>query len=252
VSGRLVAELSHEIRNPIANVRNCLEIIRRRVEHDPEGREFTDLAIDELLRMHELAEQMLDLNRPRDPTMRASRAASVAREVATLVSAGQAKDASAVTVVATGDPLAAIAPDALKQVLLNLVRNAREAFSEHQQAGTSRYGERIEIAVREDSGTVRIDVSDNGPGVPAEVLPRIFDPFFTTKGDVQGIGLGLFVAEGLIRTVGGRLTAENIPADGGARFRIELRQAGGTAVDGENSPAASSALDNAHRVRRGA
>lgn len=83
VSGRLVAELSHEIRNPIANVRNCLEIVRRRVEDDAEAREFTDLAIDELLRMHELAEQMLDLNRPRDPTVRSSRAVSVAREVAT-------------------------------------------------------------------------------------------------------------------------------------------------------------------------
>lgn len=252
VSGRLVAELSHEIRNPIANVRNCLEIIRRRVEHDTEGRDFTDLAIDELLRMHELAEQMLDLNRPRDPMMRASHAASVAREVATLVSVGRADDECAVTVAATGDPLATIAPDALKQVLLNLVRNAREAVSEHRQARATRDGERIEIAVREDGGTVRIDVSDNGPGIPAEVLPRIFDPFFTTKGDVQGVGLGLFVAEGLIRTVGGRLTAENVSADGGARFRIELRKARGTAVDGENSPAASTAADDGHRVRRGA
>ena len=65
-AGRLVAQLAHEIRNPIASLRNCLELIRRRVEHDPEALEFTDLAIDELLRMHELAEQMLDLNRPRD------------------------------------------------------------------------------------------------------------------------------------------------------------------------------------------
>ena len=66
-AGRLVAQLAHEIRNPIASLRNCLELIRRRVDDDPEAREFADLAIDELLRMHELAEQMLDLNRPRDP-----------------------------------------------------------------------------------------------------------------------------------------------------------------------------------------
>jgi signal transduction histidine kinase len=78
-AGRLVAQLAHEIRNPIASLRNCLELIRRRVDDDPEAREFADLAIDELLRMHELAEQMLDLNRPRDPGAQRCHPAIVAR-----------------------------------------------------------------------------------------------------------------------------------------------------------------------------
>ena len=251
VSARLVAGLSHEIRNPIANVRNCLEIVRRRVQHDAEGREFTELAIDELLRMHELAEQMLDLNRPRDPAVRSCRAASVAREVATLVSAGVAETTSAVTVSASGDPLAAIAPDALKQVLLNVVRNAREAIAQ-QPARAGAPGERIAIAVGRDGGTVRIDVSDNGPGIPADVLPRVFDPFFTTKGEVQGVGLGLFVAEGLVRTAGGRITATNAPGGGGAHFLIELPEARSVAAGGGESPVTTSAPQGAHPDRRGA
>lgn len=134
-------------------------------------------------------------------------------------------------VAATGDLLVAIAPDALKQVLLNLVRNAREAIAQ-QQARAGALDAQIEIAVSNDGGTVRIDVSDNGPGIPTDVLPRIFDPFFTTKGDVQGVGLGLFVAEGLVRTVGGRITAANTPGDGGACFRIEIPEARSAEVIG--------------------
>jgi signal transduction histidine kinase len=221
VSGRLVAEIAHEIRNPVANMRNCLEIVRRRVDGDPEGREFTDLAIDELLRMHELAEQMLDLNRPRDPAVRVCDVGVVVREVVALVSAGLPPEVLTLAVDrgAGAGPRAAVAPDALKQVLLNLVQNAREAITQQPRAASA--PGRITITVRDDAGRVMIDVTDDGPGIPADVLPRIFDPFFTTKGAVHGVGLGLFVAEGLVRTAGGRLTASNA-AGGGASFHVEL------------------------------
>ena len=128
-TGRLVAQLAHEIRNPVASLRNCLELIRRRVDHDPEAREFVDLAIDELLRMHELAEQMLDVNRPRDRQVQSCLPTAAAREVARLTTAGIPSDLLEVRV--EGDPAieAAVAPDALKQVLLNLVQNAREALA---------------------------------------------------------------------------------------------------------------------------
>ena len=218
-TGRLVAQLAHEIRNPVASLRNCLELIRRRVDHDPEAREFVDLAIDELLRMHELAEQMLDVNRPRDRQVQSCLPTAAAREVARLTTAGIPADLLEVRV--EGDPAieAAVAPDALKQVLLNLVQNAREALAAGAEGPVR--GARITIAVTGDESNVRIDVRDNGPGVPADLRERIFDPFFTTKSAVHGVGLGLFVAEGLIRGAGGRIDVTDAP-EGGALVRVQL------------------------------
>jgi signal transduction histidine kinase len=226
-TGRLVVELAHEIRNPVASLRNCLELIRRRVANDVEAREFADLAIDELLRMHELAERMLDLNRPRGPGANACAPVLVAREVVRLAVARSAGEPPAIIVRGDEAIAAAIAPDALKQVLMNLVQNAQEAG----EAATRLPGDapvpRIEIDVARTPGGVSIDVVDDGPGIPREILGRVFDPFFTTKDAVRGVGLGLFVAEGLVRAAGGRITTES-PARragaliGGTRFRIEL------------------------------
>lgn len=222
-AGRLVAQLAHEIRNPVASLRNCLELIRRRVEHDAEAREFTDLAIDELLRMHELAEQMLDLARPRDPGASRCRPVLVAREVARLASVvplHPGSPAAAIELTGDDDAEAAMAPDALKQVLLNLLQNSRDA-------STSDGPVRIRIAIVSDRSRVVIDVFDDGPGIPPDILPRVFDPFFTTKAAVHGVGLGLFVAEGLVRAAGGSIAVRNArdvsgTAYRGAWFHIEL------------------------------
>ncbi len=204
-TGRLVAQLAHEIRNPVANLRNCLELIRRRVTHDSEALEFTELAIDELLRMHELAEQLLDLNRPRPAGAANCQPAAVAREVAALLMAGASPDVARVTCSversADGAVMAAIDPDVLKQVLLNLAQNGREAVGD--RAGT------VLMHVVVLSAQVRITVSDDGAGIAPDVLPRIFDPFFTTKREMRGVGLGLFIAEGLVRAAGGTLTVES-------------------------------------------
>ncbi|HEY6825239.1 MAG TPA: HAMP domain-containing sensor histidine kinase, partial [Gemmatimonadaceae bacterium] len=215
-TGRLVANLAHEIRNPVANLRNLLELIRRRASQDPQIHDYAELAIDELLRMHELAEQMLDLNRPRDPKSQRADALTVAREVARLATAGAGADGIEVSVNGEAGQPAAMAPDALKQVLLNLVQNAREAVT---QAGKG--VPRIAIDVREVNNDIAIRVSDNGPGIPEGLRTRIFDPFFTTKSAVDGVGLGLFVAEGLVRSAGGRLALDG-NSSSGATFVIEL------------------------------
>jgi signal transduction histidine kinase len=215
-SGRMGAELAHEIRNPVANVRNCLEVLRRRLEDDDIGREFADLAIDELLRMHELAERMLDLNRPADPDVETCDVTRVLDQVAALVRAGASGDDLTITVHPAPQTMAAIPPDALKQVLINVVQNAREAV---EDSG------RIDLHVTVDSETVRLEVVDTGPGIAAEMLETIFDPFVTSKSAVHGVGLGLFVAEGIARRYGGHLRAGNREDGTGARFVIELAKA---------------------------
>lgn len=215
-AGRLVAQLAHEIRNPVASLRNCLEVVRRRVANDPEGVEFADLAINELLRMHELAEQMLDVSRPRPGGVASCVPLAMARDVVRLVTAGVPAHTFAVSLTGDARVRAAIAGDALKQVLLNLLQNAREAAGERPARAS-----RVAITVAREEGGVTITVDDNGPGVAADKRQRVFDPFFSTKSNLQGVGLGLFVAEGLVRSAGGRIGVSDAPG-GGARFTIVL------------------------------
>ena len=212
-SARMVAELAHEIRNPVANVRNCVEVVRRGLPDGSEGSRFAEMAIDELLRMHELAEQLLDMNRPTDPAAQDCEPGMVATQVATL--AGVGNDGSGVIVRDDTPPgtRIAMAPDALRQVLFNLVDNAQEAAGEEG---------RVEIRVRSADGHVSLEVLDDGSGIDSEVLPRLFDPFFTTKGSLRGVGLGLFVAEGLAHRYGGRISAENRTDGSGARFVLDV------------------------------
>lgn len=211
-ASRLLAQLAHEVRNPVASVRNCLEVLRRRVDDDEEASELADLAIDELLRMHELTEQMLDLNRPRTANGDCDSAA-VAEDVAALVRMGLGDRDIDVVVSAPESVPTEISADALKQILLNLVQNAQEAVGEQGH---------IEIQVGPAGPNARIDVSDDGTGIPDDVLSQIFDPFFTTKADVRGVGLGLFTAAGLARSHGGRIAAANRAEDGGARLTVEI------------------------------
>ncbi|MBT8396347.1 MAG: HAMP domain-containing protein, partial [Gemmatimonadetes bacterium] len=218
--GRLLAQLAHEIRNPIASIRNCLEVLSRRTADEPEAQKFADMAIDELLRMHELTEQMLDVHRPRDTENSSCEVVAVAQEVASLLRAGTEPGKTLnVSVVGSSSPNARVAPDSLKQVLLNLGLNAREAMKDEGP---------MEIVVSSEGGKVILEVLDRGPGVPPEILPRIFDPFFTTKSQVQGVGLGLFTAEAIVRTYGGRIGGANREDGPGARFTVEFPEADGT------------------------
>jgi signal transduction histidine kinase len=211
VSQRMVAELAHEIRNPVANLRNCLELIYRRLGNDPQGQEYAALAIDELLRMHELAERMLDLNRPSASDERVCDVGRVAEEVAALSRISSAGSAE-IVVRSLDATYAAIAPDALKQVLLNLVQNAREAVPG---------GLQLEVIIATKGSEAVVDVCDNGPGIPPDLRAHVFDAFFTTRATAGGVGLGLFVVEGIVRSHGGKVSV-NDRAGGGSCFRVLL------------------------------
>jgi CheY-like chemotaxis protein len=105
----------------------------------------------------------------------------------------------------------------LKQVVVNLVTNARQAV---QDAAPPR---RLTLRTRHDAENqrVRIEVADSGPGVSREIRARVFDPFFTTKPDGEGTGLGLALARGIVEGHGGAIAVESSPGEG-ARFVIEL------------------------------
>lgn len=241
-SARMAAELAHEIRNPVANVRNCLEVVRRSLPQESDALRFADMGIDELLRMHELAEHLLDLNRPAEPGTGTCDPMAVAIQVATLAGVGETTVEVAVR-GPTRPVRVSMPPDALKQILFNLVENAREA------AG----GSGVKVWVHEADEMVTVEVLDRGPGMDDHVLTRLFDPFFTTKDAVTGVGLGLFVAEGLARRYGGRMEAGNRTDGHGARFAVEVPRV----VEGEKEGAdlpldAPSAVDRSDDPAAGA
>jgi signal transduction histidine kinase len=212
-ASRLLAQLAHEVRNPVASVRNCLEVLRRRVRDDEEASELADLAIDELLRMHELAERMLDLHRPQT-SQGPCNVAAVARDVVAVVRMGLGDRRIEIDLDAPERLEAMISADSLKQVLLNLVQNAQESLGVSEG--------RIDIHMASRGPNVRIDVLDDGPGIAPDALAHVFDPFFTTKSDVRGVGLGLFTAAGIVRGHGGRIAASNRADGSGARFSLEI------------------------------
>jgi PAS domain S-box-containing protein len=105
----------------------------------------------------------------------------------------------------------------LRQALLNLTRNAAEACA--LTAGGGQVIVRGEIVRGDETGFQRIRVCDNGPGIPANVLPKLFRPFFTTK--AKGTGLGLAVVQKIIVQHGGQVEVRNRP-EGGAEFIVTL------------------------------
>ncbi|MDC7719135.1 cache domain-containing protein [Vogesella sp. DC21W] len=108
------------------------------------------------------------------------------------------------------DPLAA------EQLLGNLLRNAADAMAKQPQRD-------IHIALQSAPGQVILQVSDNGPGLPADNPQRVLEPFYSTKAYGHGLGLGLAIVAGIVRDAGGHIEAANLP-QGGASFTLHLPQ----------------------------
>jgi signal transduction histidine kinase len=211
--GRLVAQLSHEINNPIYNIQNCLEVLDRRSDPADPNHEFLSLAREELQRMAVLTRQLLDQSRPLSEAATPVDMNQVVQRVVTLAAAGVEKHNIEVEYDLEPDlPLVTAHPDAMHQVLANLVANAVDVMPD---GGTLRVGTRSEPAA------VETMVEDTGPGIPEEQLSRIFEAFYTTKPGIRGLGLGLFVSEGIVRGHQGELRVESDPG-GGTRFTVRL------------------------------
>jgi signal transduction histidine kinase len=109
-------------------------------------------------------------------------------------------------------PQVRISTDHLKQVLLNLVRNAEDAMPD---------GGRLRIETAQVGAGVEVSVTDTGCGIVAEHIPYLFDPFFTTKAEQGGMGLGLSVLYGLVKNAGGHIEVES-EVGKGSTFRVLL------------------------------
>lgn len=129
----------------------------------------------------------------------------------------------------------------LQQVFINLIGNAQDAMA--QQSGKKS----LSVKTKKIGGFLRVEITDSGPGIPAECLANIFEPFFTTKEPGKGTGLGLSISFGIIAGHGGRIWADNITG-GGARFSVELPIVEAPALEDKGSTGAGTPPLKGQRV----
>lgn len=210
--GDLLAEVAHEVRNPLVAVKTFLQLLPDRVE-DPDFRErFHAVVSDELRRLERLLDGVLAHARPTPvaPGRGDADLREAAEAVIRLVThRALERDVTLELDAPAVEARVPMSDDELRQVILNLVLNAIDV---------SPAGSRVRIAARRArGGALELRVEDEGPGVPAELRERIFEPFFSTRADRPG-GLGLSISRRLVEQAGGTLRALDRES-GGAAFR---------------------------------
>jgi signal transduction histidine kinase len=212
--GDLLAEIVHEIRNPLVSVKTFLQLLPGR-EDDPEFTgEFREVVMDEMRRLERLLDSVVQHARP--PILTADDEATwvgacLDSLAGLLRHRALDRDVVLESRVDEGLPPVALSQDVLRQLLLNLALNAIEVTPT---------GGRVVFSARRTGDGVEVRVDDDGPGVPPELRERIFQPFFSTRRERAG-GLGLAISRRLAREVGGRLSVDD-SASGGASFRAWL------------------------------
>jgi signal transduction histidine kinase len=214
-TGKMTAQLAHEVNNPIHNIQSCLKTALGRLPEGTKGRDLIDVAYEEVNRLSRLSAQMLSLYRSSfvEEEMKPTDVNEFMGEVIALAQSEiQDRNVLLRTEIEPGLPSIKGSRDKLKQVLLNLIANALDAMPEG--------GELVMCAARDD-GTIRLAVKDTGVGIPRENLNRIFDAFFTTKGKVSGVGLGLSVSYGIVSQHRGSIEVQSTPGKG-STFTVVL------------------------------
>lgn len=208
--GTLAAGLAHELNNPIGIISSRIELMLLDAESRPlpeEVREDLEVLHRNAQRVARIAQGLLSFARQSPGDQAPVDVNHIVEETLFLVDRQISQHGITLKRNLTpGLPLVRGDGNALQQVVLNLLTNARDALAE---------GGEIVIetsAVRGRPGAVRLRVRDSGPGIPPETIPRIFDPFFTTK--TNGTGLGLSISHGIVRDHGGTLDVESQPGKG--------------------------------------
>jgi two-component system sensor histidine kinase HydH len=215
---RLLARLAHEIRNPLSSLDIHVQLLEEDLTHlAPQVTERTagrfEIIHGELHRLENIVKHFLRLAGPSALDLETVDIAAVAGHVCELLRPEAAARGIEITLeVAEGLPTMTADPGQLTQALVNLVINAIQAVERNG---------RIEVSAApgREAGLLRVQVRDNGPGVPPDKLATVFEPFFTTK--PEGSGLGLWIAQQIVLGHGGAIEVVNVPA-GGALFSLHL------------------------------
>lgn len=212
--GLLGASLAHEIRNPLVSIKTFVQLLPTH-HQDPRFREkFFRLIGDEVGRIDQLTEQLLDLASPRAYTAQPVELHPLLQASLELVAAKAShKNVRFVTELRAVPDSAYTDASAAKQVLLNLCFNAIQAVE--TKGGEDRW---VKIATRNVPGAIEMAVADSGPGISDDIRPRLFQPFQTTKS--TGFGLGLAICSDILANLNATISVDP-PAPGqGATFRV--------------------------------
>lgn len=209
--GMMSAGLAHELNTPLAVLKGQIE----RLAQDPRAGVSDDqaaLMVRVVHRLERLSESLLDFARVRPPKREPVELRTLVDDAWALVSIDREARAITLRNSVPSDFFIDGDADRLSQVFVNLLRNSADAMLHAAPAPGDDGGQiavTVERSVRDGDPWASITVADDGPGIDPAVLPRLFEPFTTTRLDARGTGLGLAVAEGIIREHGGVILARN-------------------------------------------
>jgi two-component system NtrC family sensor kinase len=215
--GTLTAGIAHEINNPVNNISLILESLVEDGDDmdDDERRRLYQEAVDQADRTSEIVKNLLEFSRASHPRVEDVDLAEVVEKTGRLLrNEMELRRIRLTKEVKSGLPHVRMDKGGLRQVLLNLFMNAIQAMESGGEL-------KVRVGPADTPGEIRIDVIDNGPGIPPESMDQIFDPFFSTKKEGIGTGLGLSVSYNIIKKNGGRMEVESQPGQG-AHFSIFL------------------------------
>ncbi len=193
--GQLAAGVAHELNTPLANIMLIAESLQRR-GRSPWVASRAEAVIGQVDVASHVVSGLLDFGRYHPAVTEPVELEPLVKEAISFVKGKRSPDVEVVVTSTLGGLQVPVNRVQILQVLVNILNNAYDAMNDHGQ---------IRVESRLAGRVVEIAVSDNGPGIPDEVLPHIFEPFFTTKSDGKGTGLGLAICHGIVTSHGGTL-----------------------------------------------
>jgi two-component system NtrC family sensor kinase len=213
--GKLAAGVAHQLNNPLAGITLSTKLVMEDYALEEGARKDLLRVLEDAERCRDTVKELLEFTRQ---TCHLMRPQDINRAVSrTLFLLENQTLFQNIIIEKNLDPaLPQVHSDIqqLNHLFMNIILNAAQAMGGKGELN-------VKTLFLPESGRVRIEIVDTGPGIPEHVLPHIFDPFFTTKQEGEGTGLGLSLVYGIVEAHGGQIKARNVP-DGGAAFIIEL------------------------------
>jgi two-component system, NtrC family, sensor histidine kinase HydH len=197
--GKMVAGISHEIRNPLGIIRSSAEHLKKKMAGAGPAEPFADIIVEESNRLNNIITDFLDFAKPKNPNLVPCRVTDILeKNLAFLSSQLEEKKCWVLKNLPENAPRILGDPDMLYQAFLNLLLNAMHAMPE---------GGEIRVSANGTGKTVKIVLQDAGKGIPPDLLEKIWDPFFTTR--ATGTGLGLGIVKNIIESHSGSIHINN-------------------------------------------